>query len=122
MGEDDVDVLELQALEARLDALNDVLARQAPAVDRSVVGGPIAKVQFRCDDDLVPGRAQLLEGLAPRELGLAAGVHLQRREARRSTLPPSSSSFLSFPTHFRVIEEVDSAFERDLERLVDGVA
>lgn len=102
VGVDDVDVVEAEALERVVHALDDVLPGEALVVDGVVAecGAPVELVAIssvsRCrrfwrlekkraaylgrDDQVVPLPSKLLDRLAHDDLGLALGVHLGRVE------------------------------------------
>lgn len=73
VGEDDIDVWGLQALQAGLEALDDVLSRQAAGVWLLTSGAE----EDLCDQDvLVAGPVELLEGGAHLNLAGTVGVDL----------------------------------------------
>lgn len=73
VGEDNIDVWGLEALQAGLEALDDVLSRQAAGVWLLASGTE----EDLCDQDvLVAGPVELLEGLAHLNLAGTVGVDL----------------------------------------------
>lgn len=73
VGEDDIDVWGLQALQAGLEALDDMLSRQAAGVGLLASGAE----EDLCDQDvLVAGPVELLEGIAHLNLAGTVGVDL----------------------------------------------
>lgn len=73
VGEDDIDVWGLQALQAGLEALDDVLSRQAARVGLLAPG---SEEDLGDQDVLVTGPVELLEGGAHLDLAGTVGVDL----------------------------------------------
>jgi hypothetical protein len=84
VGKDDIDVRVLQTGQGALEALDDVLLRQAPGVGLL----PLCAEEDLCRQDVfVTWPGQLLEGLAHLELAFSGRVDLGRVEEVDAVVP-----------------------------------
>lgn len=113
MGVDNVDVFEVEALEGGTEAFDDVLAAQAVVVDEdlAVVAAP---VELGADDDVVALPAELLDGLAHDDFGLASGVAVETVSVSFRGLRAQRRSCVRF-LPFRSVKKVDTQIIRLLQ-------
>ena len=92
---DDVDVLEVHALERVPETLDDVLPRQAVVVDQDLAVRA-AVVDLGADDDVVAVPAELLDGLAHGDFRLATGIAITIETLCQCDIPRESGWVLQF--------------------------